>query len=103
MAVQPPIQISAQDTAYWYFRLNRFLTIPNFVVHPDVGNRQETDVDVLGVRFPYRGENLRRPMRDDDLFRRHRHSSYVAIAEVKSGCCSLNGPWVLPHLHGRLS
>jgi hypothetical protein len=41
-------------------------------------------------------------MRDDDLFRRHRHNSYVAIAEVKSGRCSLNGPWTNPERQNML-
>ncbi len=44
--------IKYEQLGYWYLRLNGFLTIPNFVVHPDVGHNQETDVDILGVRFP---------------------------------------------------
>src|SRR2546426_644182 len=38
------------------FRLNGFLTIRNFVIHPERGNDQRTDVDILGVRFPHRSE-----------------------------------------------
>ncbi|HLX28455.1 MAG TPA: hypothetical protein VKV24_08220 [Casimicrobiaceae bacterium] len=82
--------------AYWYLRLNGFLTTANFVVHPDRGNEQETDVDILGVRFPYRAENPTRPMKDDELFARAKEKTFVAIAEVKSGRCGLNGPWTNP-------
>lgn len=88
--------VSSEALGYWYLRLNGFLTIPNFVVHPDSGSEQRTDVDVLGVRFPYRKENHRRPMIDSDRFRRHRDKAYVALAEIKTGVCKLNGPWTEP-------
>ncbi len=88
--------VSSEALGYWYLRLNGFLTIPNFVVHPDSGSEQGTDVDVLGVRFPYRKENRRRPMMDSDRFRRHRDKAYVALAEIKTGVCRLNGPWTEP-------
>ena len=56
------MDIHPEKLAYWYLRLNGFLTIPNFVVHPDNGSNQKTDIDILGVRFPYRAENLNRQM-----------------------------------------
>jgi hypothetical protein len=92
----PPqnMRISAEQLAYWYLRLNGFLTIPNFVVHPEHGRSQETDVDVLAVRFPFRAEL--RTMRDDDLFDRVRAQSFIALAEVKTNICGLNGPWTNP-------
>lgn len=96
------MEISSEQLAYWYLRLNGFLTIPNFVVHPDHGSNQETDVDVLGVRFPYRAENLQRPMKDDPRFTRVREKSFIAIAEVKSGRCALNGPWTNPERQNML-
>lgn len=92
----PIMDIQSEHLAYWYLRLNGFLTIVNFVVHPDVGRNQETDVDVLGVRFPYRAENLINPMRDDHHFTKIQNKSLVVIAEVKSGRCALNGPWTKP-------
>ena len=49
--------VSSEALGYWFLRPNGFLTIPNFAVHPDAGSQQGTDVDVLGVRFPYRREN----------------------------------------------
>jgi len=89
--------VSSEALGYWFLRLNGFLTIPNFVVHPDTGSQQGTDVDVLGVRFPYRKENRHRPMRDSDRFTRpHRDKAYVALAEIKTGVCRLNGPWTAP-------
>lgn len=90
------MQIQSEQLAYWYFRLNGFLNIPNFVVHPDTGSEQRTDVDLLGVRFPYRSELWPNPMRDDDIFHRVREKTYVVLAEVKAGVCSLNGPWTNP-------
>lgn len=86
-------QISSEQLAYWYLRLNGFISTPNFVVHPDTGSNQETDVDVMGIRFPYRAENLMRPMQDESQFARINNRSHVVIAEVKKGLCALNGPW----------
>jgi hypothetical protein len=87
-------RIRAEQLGYWYLRLNGFLTIPNFVVHPEQGRNQETDVDRLAMRFPYRKE-LRR-MEDDEVFTRIREKSYIAFAEVKVSLCTLNGPWTNP-------
>jgi hypothetical protein len=85
------MRIRAEQLAYWYLRLNGFLTITNFIVHPEQGRQQETDVDVLGVRFPFRAEL--RTMQDDEPFARVRSRSFIALAEVKTNVCSLNGPW----------
>lgn len=84
------MKITPEDVAYWYFRLNGCLTIPNFVVHPDHGGHQQTDVDVIAVRFPYREELLRNPMRDDGVFLRPEAKPLLVIAEVKKGMCSVN-------------
>lgn len=43
--------------AYWYFRLNGFMTIENFLVHPETGSNPRTDVDILATRFAHRREN----------------------------------------------
>jgi hypothetical protein len=85
------IAIASQDLAYWYLRLNGFLTIPNFVVHPLRGRRQATDVDLLAVRFPHRAELGE--MEDEELFARDRRRLFVALAEVKTGVCRLNDSW----------
>ena len=93
------MRLNPEKIAYWYFRLNGFLQIENFVVHPGGRGGQRTDADLLGVRFPHRSEfsidHPDRPMVDDttaldltiDLID-------VVIAEVKTNArCTLNGPW----------
>ena len=95
------MQLRSEDLAYWYLRLNGFLSIQNFIVHPDGGSNQETDVDLMAVRFPFRAENLVRPMRDDRPFVGIRQP-YVAFTEVKAGRCSLNGPWTNPERQNML-
>lgn len=88
------MEIKPDDLAYWFFRLNGFLTITNFVVHAERKGITGTDADILGVRFPYRAELLDRPMRDYKVFTEITSRSYIAIAEVKYGLCDLNGPWI---------
>ena len=86
--------ITPEQLGYWYFRLNGFLTTANFVVHPRRGNAQGTDIDVLGVRFPYRQELVVDPLQDADVFRSD--TPQIVLAEIKSGRCALNGPWTTP-------
>lgn len=83
--------------AYWYFRLNGFLTTENFVIHPDEGREQRTDVDLMGVRFMHRCEIVYNPMVDDPRVADCVTPVNVIIAEVKTARCALNGPWVNPH------
>lgn len=87
---------SSERLAYWYFRLNGFLTTENFVVHPDTGRNQRTDVDLFAVRFAHRAENLQWPMLDDPRVTCCSTFTNVIIAEVKTGPCTLNGPWSDP-------
>ena len=87
---------NAERLAYWYFRLNGFLTTENFVAHPDVGTNQRTDADLLAVRFAHRAENLQRPMRDDPKVASCTTFANVIIAEAKTASCGLNGPWTDP-------
>ena len=89
-----------EKVAYWYFRLNGFLQIENFVVHPSRRGGQRTDADLLAVRFPHRAEFLldhAQPMLDDvDALALSSGLIDVIIAEVKSNQpCTLNGPWTL--------
>lgn len=90
------MRIESERLAYWFLRLNGFLTTVNFVVHPGVGRDQGTDVDILGVRFPCRGEVIEDPMPDSPLFTAILDRPYFVIAEVKTGLCDLNGPWSKP-------
>lgn len=87
------MEVNAERLAYWYLRLNGFLTIPGFVVHPDRGSNQETDVDLIGARLPYRAENPRRQMVDDHRLILSGEKILVIFAEVKAGRIGLNGPW----------
>ena len=84
--------LDLEDIAYWYFRLNGCLTIRNFVVHPDEGRNQETDVDLIAARFPHRAENLVRPMSDDRILSKGSRIK-VLFVEAKASECALNGPW----------
>lgn len=87
---------NSERLAYWYFRLNGFLTTENFVIHPDTGRNQLTDADILAVRFAHRAENLYSPMTDDNKVARCSTFANIIIAEVKTGKCSMNGPWTDP-------
>ena len=93
--------LSPEKVAYWYFRLNGFLQIENFVVHPGGRGGQRTDADLLAVRFPHRAEflldNPDQPMQDDiEALALSPHLIDVVIAEVKTNQpCTLNGPWTL--------
>jgi hypothetical protein len=91
-------RLNPEKVAYWYFRLNGFFQIENFVVHPTRRGGQRTDADLLAVRFPHRAERLfddpNDIMADDELgLALSRDRIDVVIAEVKRGDCTLNGPW----------
>jgi hypothetical protein len=98
----PPDRLEPEKVAYWYFRLNGFLQIENFVVHPERRGGQRTDADLLAVRFPHRAERLYddpTDIMDDDRERLglSRDQIEVIIAEVKTNQpCTLNGPWTKP-------
>lgn len=87
---------SSERLAYWYFRLNGFLTNEDFVVHPDRGSDQRTDADIIAVRFRHREELAPDPMHDDPKICYCGTLVNVILAEVKTGCCALNGPWTEP-------
>ena len=86
-------KINPEKLAYWYFRVNGCFTFTNFIIHPDQGRGQRTDVDIMAVRLPYRSELLENPMRDDDVLLPEGNRIRVILAEVKMGTCNLNGPW----------
>jgi hypothetical protein len=90
-----PEYVPATKIAYWYFRLNGFLGVENFVLHPEERKQsQKTDADYYGVRFPYHSELK---MEDDAQFRGARKTPLFVIAEITRGNCKLNGPWTDPH------
>lgn len=90
--------MKAEKVAYWYFRLNGFLQLENFIIHPGVRGGQRTDADILGVRFPYRAErfvdNPGDIMRDDAKTLNLSDTQIdIVVAEIKTGRVALNGPW----------
>lgn len=85
--------MKAEDVAAWYFRLNGFFTITNFVLHPSRRGGQRTDADIVGVRFPDRAEFPDGPGGDDQEFIRPSGRLYFVVAESTIGTCKLNGPW----------
>jgi hypothetical protein len=87
---------SPERLAYWYFRLNGFLTTENFVIHPDVRAGQRTDADLIATRFKHRSEGLMHEMEDDPRVVTCGTLANVVIAEIKKGACALNGPWTRP-------
>lgn len=94
------MDISSERLAYWFLRLNGFLTQYNYVVHPEGADQhghyyQQTEVDVIGVRFPHRRENRTKPMQDHGLFHGDGRLQLV-LAETKSTRCTLNPSWREP-------
>jgi hypothetical protein len=91
--------LEPEKVAYWYFRLNGFFQIENFVVHPTGRGAQRTDADLLAVRFPFRAERLiddsNDIMADDDQrLALSRDRIDIVMTEVKTNQpCALNGPW----------
>jgi len=90
-------QLDPEAVANWFFRLNGCFTIPNFIVHPDMGSDARTDVDVLAVRYPHRAElaSSGNPMQDHEVFTKI-NKCQVILAEVKTGRCKLNPTWTNP-------
>src|SRR6516225_8740359 len=92
-------RLNPEKVAYWYFRLNGFFQIENFVIHPTQRGAQRTDADLLAVRFPHRAERLLDDpddiMPDDEqTLALSRDRIDVVLAEVKTNRpCTLNGPW----------
>jgi hypothetical protein len=82
-----PDRLDPERVAYWYFRLNGFFQIENFVVHPERRGSQRTDADLLAVRFPHRAERLfddpNDVMADDD----HRLSLSQNLIDVLIAHC----------------
>ena len=94
--------LDPERVAYWYFRLNGFLLMENFILHPRSKGSQRTDADLLGVRFPHRAEGhfdaLHDIMQDDfDGLSLSRDLIDVVMAEIKRNQpCTLNDAWIRP-------
>lgn len=87
----------AEHVASWYFRLNGFLSIPGFVVHPDQQRRYPlTEADLVAVRFPNSEELIGgRRMVDSSLLTdlAPAPKTLFLLVEVKYDLCNINGPW----------
>jgi hypothetical protein len=95
------MQIDHERLAYWYLRLNGFLTIENFIVHDEGGGPQRTDADLVAIRLPHRQEGYHLSwgtsvwMEDDPRFSK-KELPFAAFVEVATDRCKLNGPWTDP-------
>lgn len=91
----------AEEVASWYFRLNGFLSIPGYVVHPDEPSpNPRTESDLMAVRFPHSAERISTDqMPDDPLIEEIAYGNKVLfiLVEVKAGRCAINGPWSKRH------
>ena len=98
LAEKKMCKIDSEKLTYWYFRLNGFLTIQNFVVHPNSGSQQETEIDIIAARFPYRIElpGNENPIQDDDRLILKPDKIRIVLAEVKRSRCGLNLAWTNP-------
>lgn len=103
-----PLQrgLRSEQVGSWYFRLNGFLSIPGFVVHPDqVREHPRTEADLIAARFPFSSEVIAgRPMVDDERLTRlvlpakslFTQRILFLLVEVKTNLCNVNGPWSNP-------
>lgn len=83
-------KINTEKILYWYLRLNGFYTFANFIVHNEYGEDVQTEIDVAGVRFPERKENLKRPMKDEI---ENPSKIFFVIADATTGNCKINKAW----------
>ena len=91
-------QFSCEKIAYWFFRLNGCLNLTNFLVHHERKDREGTEVDVLGVRFPYRNELALsgRSMDDHEIFTEREQKIDIIVADATTGDCKVNDSWIKP-------
>ena len=85
----------AEELAYWYFRLNGFIPMSNFVLHrqKDIEQQQNvhtSDCDLLAIRFPFPWEQIGGQELDYDhellqVLGCDNQRTVVAIIQVKSG------------------
>jgi hypothetical protein len=80
-----------ETIAYWYFRLNGFFPLGNFVVHRHGHIQSDAETDLLAIRFPHVSEPIGgRPVDwDNEQFDEwqlcHRENIVCVLCEVKAG------------------
>ncbi|SHF32168.1 hypothetical protein SAMN02745195_02362 [Thermoanaerobacter uzonensis DSM 18761] len=83
----------AEELTYWYFRLNGFFLLQNYVLHNIGEERQRgtADADLLAIRFPYVYEEIGGHSNDWDSEKfsewgfNIEKNNLALIVEVKSG------------------
>ncbi|MFW5895516.1 MAG: hypothetical protein ACOCT9_02110 [archaeon] len=94
------MEISSERLAYWYFRLNGFLGLENFIVHEGLNTSDSaTEIDLLGIRFMHRRElyehSSHKWMKDDLELLNFcpKDKIFIVFAEVKEGSPRINPSW----------
>lgn len=79
----------AEEMAYWYFRLNGFFLLDNFVLHNDgLDSTHSADIDILAIRQKYTYEIVggREVDKHELLFSNFEENKNIGIiCEVKAG------------------
>lgn len=79
----------AEEMAYWYFRLNGFFLLDNFVLHNDgLDSTHSADIDILAIRQKYTFESVggREADKHELLFKNFDDNKNIGIiCEVKAG------------------
>ncbi len=80
-----------EQLVHLYLRLNGFFTIANYLVH---NPKEWTDVDVYGVRFPYKSESVEGDrLADDDSLQLSDAKIEVILAEIGRSKADFNDSW----------
>jgi hypothetical protein len=77
-----------EDLAYWYFRLNGFFPITDFVIHREGDILYPSDSDILAIRLPHAYEDIggKYDDYDDRLFGQIDKNRIIGLmCEVKTG------------------
>lgn len=87
--------IDPETLAQVFLRLNGFFSLTNFIIHreEEYAYQAGTDIDVCGVRFPFRREILYNPVSDDERLR-SLTVPILVLGEVKTSNCSINESWL---------
>jgi len=88
--------MKSEGLAYWYFRLNGFLISQNYIIHPNHCGSQRTEIDILGVRFPYKAEIINGKKMADEAIFESKNKPYIIIADATISPCKLNDAWIDP-------
>ena len=83
--------LNTESLSYWFFRLNGCFCLTNFLIHHEKKGFEGTEIDLLGVRFPFRQELAfsSKPIPDHRIFCTD-HKIKLVIAEVKKNLCQIN-------------